>query len=528
MKKVLVMVAALLGAGQVAAAALYAEPWRPQFHFTPLRQWMNDPNGLVYYRGAYHLFYQHHPAASVWGPMHWGHAVSTDLLHWEQRPVALRPDEKGTIFSGSAVVDWRNSSGLGRKDAPPMVAIFTYHDAEAEKAGREDFQSQALAYSRDAGRSWHKYAGNPVLPNPGEAAFRDPKVFWFEPSGKWIMALAAGERVMFYSSPDLKDWTLESEFGRGLGAHGGVWECPDLIQLPVENGRGTRYVLLVSVISGGPNGGSATQYFVGEFDGTRFRPDPDPAQPADVGESGQWAGGARWLDYGADNYAGVTWSGVPDDDGRTLFIGWMSNWDYALVVPTERWRGAMTLPRSLHLRRTPRGFRVDSRPVRELGALRAASEERRNVRVEETVALERLLGAVPDLHELELELDTGAARELSLAWANALGETVTLSLDIDAARLVLDRSRSGQVDFADGFGSRQVAPLPRSGGQIQLQVFVDSSSIEIFVNGGQTVMTALLFPTRPYDSLRLSSDSPVLLESASLHRLRSIWSDPAD
>jgi fructan beta-fructosidase len=286
------------------------ETYRPQYHFTPQTGWMNDPNGMVYYEGEYHLFYQHYPDSTVWGPMHWGHAVSQDLIHWQHLPVALYPDKLGYIFSGSAVVDWNNTSGLGTAEAPPMVAIYTYHDPGGERQGRIDFQTQGIAYSVDKGRTWTKYEKNPVLPNPGIRDFRDPKVSWNEVSKQWVMTLAVKDHIEFYGSPDLKKWSKLSEFGNTIGAHGGVWECPDLFSLKDGEGN-SKWVLFVSINPGGPQGGSATQYFIGNFDGKNFMPQDTLA---------------RWIDYGADNYAGVTWSDIPASDGRRLFIGWMSNW----------------------------------------------------------------------------------------------------------------------------------------------------------------------------------------------------------
>lgn len=294
----------------------YNDAYRPQYHFTPASGWMNDPNGMFYYEGEYHLFYQHYPDSTVWGPMHWGHAVSKDLIHWEHLPIALNPDKNGYIFSGSAVVDWKNTSGLGTKESPPIVAIFTYHDPVGAEAGRNDFQTQGISYSVDKGRTWKVYEQNPVLKNPGIADFRDPKVSWNDMSKQWVMALAVKDHIEFYGSPDLKQWTKLSEFGNTLGNHGGVWECPDLFPLKDEAGN-TKWVLFVSINPGGPQGGSATQYFIGDFDGRNFIPQ-DSVE--------------RWIDYGADNYAGVTWSDIPEDDGRRLFIGWMSNWQYANVV----------------------------------------------------------------------------------------------------------------------------------------------------------------------------------------------------
>ncbi|HYC84152.1 MAG TPA: glycoside hydrolase family 32 protein, partial [Chryseosolibacter sp.] len=239
---------------------LYREPHRLQVHFSPEEKWMNDPNGMVYHNGEYHLFYQHYPDSTVWGPMHWGHAVSSDLVHWTQLPIALYPDSLGLIFSGNSVVDVNNTSGLGTKENPPIVALFTYHSLEKEKSGRTDYQSQGLAYSTDGAKTWRKYDKNPVIRNPGVKDFRDPKILWHDDSEKWIMALAAGDHVDLYASSNLKEWSKLSEFGKAYGAHGGVWECPELALLPVEGERAGKWVLMVSINPGGPNGGSATQY----------------------------------------------------------------------------------------------------------------------------------------------------------------------------------------------------------------------------------------------------------------------------
>jgi sucrose-6-phosphate hydrolase SacC (GH32 family) len=247
---------------------------------------MNDPNGMVFHNGEYHLFYQHNPDSTVWGPMHWGHAVSKDMIYWEHLPIALYPDSLGTIFSGSAVVDNNNTSGFGTAVNPALVAIYTYHDAEGEKAGRKDYQNQGIAYSLDNGREWITYDQNPVLRSPGIPDFRDPKVMWHEKSQQWIMALAVVDRISFYSSPNLKDWTKESEFGANIGAHGGVWECPDLFELQVEGTQDKKWVLLVSINPGAPNGGSGTQYFIGDFDGKNFTLDEQFS--ALVGKEGVW------------------------------------------------------------------------------------------------------------------------------------------------------------------------------------------------------------------------------------------------
>lgn len=484
---------------------IFNEPHRPQYHFSPPEQWMNDPNGMVYYDGEYHLFYQHYPDDNVWGPMHWGHAVSRDLVTWEHLPIALYPDENGYIFSGSAVIDRENTSGLGSGDTPPLIAIYTYHDpVGAEDETRTDFQSQGIAYSLDKGRSWTAYEGNPVLMSPGIRDFRDPKVMWYEPDQKWIMTLAVKDHISFYSSPDLKTWTHESDFGKTVGAHGGVWECPDLFALPVDDTDEVKWVLLVSINPGGPAGGSATQYFVGEFDGKTFTMDPTFASEVTLSSDHERA---LWIDYGADNYAGVTWSGIPDSDGRRLFLGWMSNWEYAQTVPTTIWRSAMTLPRELTLSKRAGSYRVHSRPTSEVKTLIEES-------VDITGQLAEGLALSDSLFMLELTGDDLA--NLNVTLSNDGGETVRISVDADA--LIFDRTASGIIDFSDAFPAIHEAPL--EGLQVEkIQIFVDLSSIEIFVNDGAVVMTELIFPTRPYMMVEGSGS----VDAASWHSMKRIW-----
>ncbi|MFN8582028.1 MAG: glycoside hydrolase family 32 protein [Gemmatimonadaceae bacterium] len=348
--------------GASAVVRAYDEPHRPQLHFSPASGWMNDPNGLVYHAGVYHLFYQYYPDSTVWGPMHWGHAVSRDMVHWTPQPIALRPDSLGYIFSGSAVFDSTNTSRLGAPNRPPLVAMFTYHNPTGEKAGSSNFQSQAIAWSTDEGNSWSKYTANPVIPNPGSTRdFRDPKVTWDADRSRWVVVLAAGDHAEFWASPNLTTWTKLSEFGKGLGSHDGVWECPDFFPMVVDGTTERRWVLLQSVGQGHPNGGTGTQYFIGDFDGTRFTVDPQFARAVQHGN-------AQWVDFGRDDYAGVTWSNAPD--GRRLFLGWMSNWQYATRVPTTSWRSAMTVPRELTLVKAASGYRLRMTPIAEFNRLR--------------------------------------------------------------------------------------------------------------------------------------------------------------
>lgn len=493
---------------------LYREPHRPQFHFTPATAWMNDPNGMTYADGEFHLFYQHYPDDTVWGPMHWGHAVSSDLVHWEHLPIALQPDSVGYIFSGSAVVDWSNTAGFQTGDTPPLVAIFTQHDPEGESAGRIDFQTQGIAYSNDRGRSWTHYPGNPVLANPGIRDFRDPKASWHEPSGQWVMVLAAGDHVRFYGSPDLKAWRYLSGFGAGEGAHGGLWECPDLFPLTATDGQ-THWVLVVSINPGAPNGGSGTQYFIGDFDGTTFTNGNPPETQL-------------WLDWGRDNYAGVTWSDIPETDGRRLFMGWSSNWDYAQQVPTAPWRSAMTLPRSLTLNETNEGLRISSRPVAEVSRLlRGAARAFGSVAVDSVAPIDGLPD--PSVFEATIDFDLGlaadAARTFGIELANASGESYRFGYDREAGHLFSDRRMSGYSGFSDAFATAlHVAPYRPSGNRLRFHMFVDRSSVEVFVDEGRITMTELVFPTEEFDRIRLYSEGGrARVIGAVFHQLESIW-----
>lgn len=482
--------------GKQSALVEKFEEHRPQFHLSPATQWMNDPNGMVYYQGEYHMFYQHFPDSNIWGPMHWGHAVSPDMVHWEHLPIALYPDSLGYIFSGSAVIDERNTSGFGSEENPPMVAVFTYHDPKGAEAGRIDFQTQGLAYSLDNGRTWTKYKNNPVLENPGIIDFRDPKVSWNDDLRKWVMILAVKDHVSIYTSSDLKDWNHESDFGKGVGAHGGVWECPDLFQLTDEKTGEKKWVMLVSINPGGPNGGSATQYFVGDFDGEAFTPVDSVV---------------RWMDHGTDNYAGVTWANVPESDGRRLLVGWMNNWQYANVVPTEAWRGALTLPRKLVLE----GTILKSVPVRELNTLR-----------KEPLTLD---GAGQEwklrspLIELDLDVDSSEGDEFQVVFYNDLEDELVMTFS--NGLLTIDRSKSGKVNFEKGFGRKHTAAIVNELSKVQ--IFMDLSSVEVFVNEGATVMTEVFFPKEPLTYLKLKGDT-TMVEKIAGYQLESIWNDSED
>ncbi len=467
---------------ETGAVPSFQERWRPQFHFTPPDTWMNDPNGMVFYDGEYHLFYQNNPFGNRWGHMSWGHAVSRDLIHWEHLPLALAEEDGVMIFSGSAVVDWKNTSGFGQNGRPPLVAIYTGHYTTRPR------QNQHIAYSNDRGRTWTKFSGNPVL-DIGEADFRDPKVFWHEPTGRWVMVVAwpVKRQVRIYASPDLKSWTHLSDFGPAASTTG-IWECPDLFPVAVEGSPSkTSWVLVVNVGGGAPAGGSGTQYFVGHFDGTRFIVADQPARNATET--------ALWADWGPDFYAAVSWSDVPERDGRRLWIGWMSNWSYANDVPTFPWRSAMTVPRELLLRDTPDGLRLVQTPVREIRLLRGREDRLRRTTVAEADAWLATREFPAGLAELELRLEqVPSAGVLTLRLQHGTTSETRVETDFGTSELRIDRTRSGRSDFSVAFPGVYTAPLRVVDGRLNLRILVDVSAIEVFAQGGETVLTELVLP----------------------------------
>ena len=470
----------------------YSEKYRPLYHFTPQYGWMNDPNGMVYADGTYHLFYQYNPYGARWGNMHWGHAISKDLVNWEYQPTAIAPDKLGAIFSGSAVIDHDNTAGFGKG---AMIAIFT-------SAG--DRQTQSIAYSLDGGKTFTKYEGNPVLTDANIIDFRDPKVFWHAPSKQWVMSLATTQTITFYGSKNLKEWTRLSEFGEGLGGHGGVWECPDLFPLTYE-GK-TKWVLFVSINPGGPNGGSATQYFIGNFDGKTFTPDTIDYP--------------LWLDYGRDNYAGVTWSNVPIADGRRLFIGWMSNWDYANEIPTENFRSAMTVARTLRLAHNGEHLVVASEPVKEVESLRREPLSLADKTTSDTVTFENFLPNTQGAYELTFTVTPNDTDSFSFALENAKGETIKYLFDCANKTLSVDRSKSS-VAFNANFAETPIkAPLTAKK-SYTVRLLVDKASTELFVNNGEVVQTNTVFPTEVYNTLRFKTEKGTLnLNDITVYKLK--------
>jgi levanase/fructan beta-fructosidase len=474
------------------------ELYRPKIHFTPKNHWMNDPNGMFYFNGTYHLYFQYYPDGNVWGPMHWGHATSKDLMTWEEHQIALYPDELGYIFSGSAVVDYANTSGFGDGMNVPIIAIFTHHDPEDEKKGAIDFQTQGIAYSLDEGFTWQKYKGNPVLPNPGLKDFRDPKVVWDAERSHWLMILSTYSETLFYSSKTLKEWKYLSSFGKDIGAHGGVWECPDFFPLTIASTGETKWILLQSINPGAPNGGSGTQYFVGDFDGNQFTLDKRFQKQLH-------REGAIWVDYGRDNYAGVTWSNIPETDSRRIAIGWMSNWDYAREVPTEQWRGSMTIPRELSLTmHDDDDFVLASTPVKELDAVCE--------KVEEVTAVENVTDydISKDAFEasifFEIELCELKEDSYVFTWANNNDEHLKFGIDNQTKTFFVDRTNSGVKNFSKSFyNTVSTHNLKKVYNKLTLKVLIDKASIEIFVNDGEWVFTEIFYPSSPMTQLNVSS-----------------------
>lgn len=456
------------------------EKFRPAYHHTPLYGWMNDPNGMYYKDGVWHLAFQWNPYGSKWQNLSWGQSISRDLIHWETEldPV-IEPDGLGMIFSGSAAIDRTNSAGFG-KDA--VIAMYTSASAS---------QVQSLGWRNDKCRTYNIYEGNPVLTLESEA--RDPKIFWSSEHHEWIMILAHAleHEMLIFSSPDLKEWTLQSHFGKGLGAQDGVWECPDLFELSVEGSTEKKWVLLCNLNPGGIHGGSATQYFVGDFDGKVFTPDLDADGNVPT----------KWLDFGKDHYATVSFSDAPD--GRRAVIGWMSNWQYAAEVPTLQYRSANTLPREMGLfRGEDSQLYVSSVPSPELLSLRQGEVKRVQ---NKSITNAPQSFAIPELCEIQLTIAPLKADAISFRISNNLDEHVDLVYSISDGKLSFDRRESGLVSFSQDFPCITYAPVMSSDDTLTLRIFIDRSSIEVFGNNGRFTMTNLVFPNAPYSTLSIQS-----------------------
>ena len=457
------------------------ESFRPLYHHTPAYGWMNDPNGMFYKNGVYHLYFQYNPYGSVWGNMHWGHSTSTDLMHWKFEGCAIVPDAWGAIFSGSCVVDHENTAGFGKE---AVVAFYT----SAKSTPWGDIQMQSMAYSLDNGKTFTKYEGNPILTS-SEKDFRDPKVFWYAPGKHWVMILAVGQHMEIYSSVNLKEWKKESEFGAMQGAHGGVWECPDLVEIPVEGTREKKWVLICNLNPGGPFGGSAAQYFVGSFDGKKFV-NESPTQ-------------TKWMDWGKDNYATVTWNNAPD--GRCIALGWMSNWQYANNVPTRQYRSANTLARDLTLYREGQELYLKSTPSVEVKKARGKKVSIPSFKVSEKHEMVNLFEEKQGAYEVEIVIQNAGASKIAFSLLNDKGEKVSMYYDLNRKQFVMDRSESGKVDFSKDFPAVTVAPV-NVDKELTLRLFVDRSSIEAFGEDGKFVMTNLVFPSQPYVKMCFEAD----------------------
>lgn len=457
------------------------EIYRPVYHHTPAYGWMNDPNGMFYKDGVYHLYFQYNPYGSMWANMTWGHSTSRDLVHWTYEGTSIVPDAWGAIFSGSCVVDHENTAGFGKG---AVVAFYT----SAKSTPWGDVQSQSMAYSLDNGKTFTKYEGNPILTS-SERDFRDPKVFWYAPGKHWVMMLAVGQHMEIYSSVNLKDWKKESEFGAMQGAHGGVWECPDLVEIPVEGTRQKKWVLICNLNPGGPFGGSAAQYFVGSFDGKTF-----------VNESPTLT---KWMDWGKDNYATVTWNNAPD--GRCVALGWMSNWQYANNVPTRQYRSANTIARDLTLYRVGEELYLKSTPSPEVKKARGEKVSKPSFNVAGEYEVASLLDDNKGAYEVELVIRNQGASKIAFCLLNEKGEKVSMYYDLARRQFVMDRSESGTVDFSKDFPAVTVAPADTDK-ELILRLFVDRSSIEAFGEDGKFVMTNLVFPSLPYNKMRFTSD----------------------
>lgn len=464
------------------------EKYRSAYHHTPAWGWMNDPNGMFYQDGVWHLYYQFNPYGSQWGNMNWGHSTSKDLIHWTHEGIALSPDAHGAIFSGSSVVDKDNTAGFGKN------AIVSFYTSAGES------QKQSMAYSTDGGKTFTRYAGNPIIVSD-IPDFRDPHVFRYEPTGRWIMILAAGQEMRIYSSANLKDWTYESSFGKEYGAHGGVWECPDLFELPVEGTTEKKWVLICNINPGGPSGGSATQYFTGSFDGHKFTCDTNP----DV---------IKWMDYGKDHYATVSFDNAPD--GRRVVIAWMSNWQYANQVPTVQFRSANAIPRDVYLFRDKGVDYLGSRPVAEMNSLRGQAVLSKRVSLGK-YSLKKMFKSPCATYEIDMKMNHQEGAVMNLMLSNTKGEYVTITYDSNMGTLSFDRRQSGKTKFSELFPAVTTAPV--YGKLTSLRIYVDKNSIEVFGNDGRTVMTNLVFPNEPYNSLTLSGTRKVSVSSLKIYPL---------
>jgi fructan beta-fructosidase len=495
MKKYLFIYALVFSVTINAQTKLYTEQYRPQFHFSPATNWCNDPNGLVYNNGTYHLFYQHNPFGNQWGHMTWAHATSKDLLHWKHLPIAI-PEENGVmIFSGTCVVDKNNTSGFGKDGKIPMVAVYTGHIENVN-------QSQHIAYSLDDGVTWTKYTNNPVL-DLHKRDFRDPKIFWIPQKKYWVMALMfpVEHIVQFYSSKNLKDWNHLSDFGPA-GDTTGVWECPDLTQVPVKEIPGKKKWLLQT------SQNASMQYFVGEFDGVSFKNE----NPADK---------IYRPDYGPDYYAAITYNQLPATHLPTA-IGWLNNWNYANDIPTTLWKSAMALPRNLSVQKITDEWILIQKPVAITSSLRKKIFALQN----EWVTDKKVLPVKSKQFEMEISIEPAAASVSGVRLA--VGDTTYFEMGYDEAKQLfyIDRSKSGNTTFNENFKKLNLFEkiIPLKNKKLQLHIFYDNSIVEIYVNGGEAVFTAQIFTAEKDNSIELfSTDGKSKFSNLSLWKINGVW-----
>ncbi|MFA6032670.1 MAG: glycoside hydrolase family 32 protein [Myxococcota bacterium] len=492
------------GGGVDASQGSRLERYRPQIHFSPPAGWMNDPNGLFYHDGRYHLFYQYAPEGFLKTMISWGHATSSDMIHWDDLPPAIEPDDMlGNVYSGSAVVDSSNTSGLC-DGGPCLVAAFT------SSGGESGSQKQSLAFSTPPGATWTQYAQNPVLtPDAGQKDFRDPKVFWHEAGGRWIMALAVKDRVSIYHSPNLREWTHASDFIRDAADRTGTWECPDLFMLPVSGEAGVeKWVMVVSVFSGGPAGGSGVRYFIGGFDGSAFDSETDGSEPL-------------WIDRGSDFYAWQSWSDAPGD--RRVGVAWMNNWGYAIGLSTKPWQGAMTLPRELSLVRTAGGCRLVQQPVAELVSLERGVTFRTSGQA--VAGRMQLPATAPrQLMRVRLELEPGDAAEAGVSLESSSGKQLVIGYNSTAGKLFVERFAGGLADLPQSFAARHEAPISEENGRVLLEIIIDRSSVELFAGGGSAVITDQFFPGGTGSSMWLYSEGgTATIRNMTITEMGSSW-----
>ncbi len=486
-------------------SATYQERYRPHYHFTPPKNWIIDPNGLVYYKGEYHLFYQYNPFGTKWGHMSWGHAVSKDLLHWQHLPVAIPEDASGfMIFSGTVVVDTDNTSGLSESKNPSdhscLVAIYT------ADYGSKKIQRQHLAYSNDRGRTWKQYAANPVL-DINKKDFRDPKVFRY--GNRWLMVLVlpTEHKVSFYESANLTQWTHLSDFGPE-GKTDEIWECPDMYELPVAGKPGIKkWVLQLSTQH-------SMQYFIGDFDGRTFKND----NPANL---------ILPYDFGPDMYAAITYNNLPTLTGRRISIGWMNSWQYAGEIPTDPWRGAMTIPRMHSLKAYPEGIRLVQQPINEITRLRTQTISVKNMTMKQVNDMIRRQKANSRSADIVIEMEPKQAGEMGLLVRKGKDEQTKIGFQVADSVVFVDRTQSGATSFHEKFPGRYTAPFTPRQGKIKLRILVDGSSVEVFVGDGQKTITCQVYPDPKSDGIELYTDTgDIQVHSLTIYELRSVWEEP--